>query len=166
MTKQPTTLGAFSVNLAVKDLQASVVSPAMAKQPTTLGAFSVSLAVKDLQASQVFYEKLGFEQAGGDPSQNWLILRNGTVTIGCSRFPFLIHHPGFLAFKLIRPQAHERSRREQHRSRELHGGRSGQQSGRNRPTRAVRIPCADQGWRDTPIVATTVFQLLITRPSL
>ncbi len=54
----------------------------MTKQPTTLGAFSVSLAVKDLQASQVFYEKLGFEQAGGDPSQNWLILRNGTVTIG------------------------------------------------------------------------------------
>ena len=51
----------------------------MTKQPTTLGAFSVSLAVKDLQASREFYEKLGFEAAGGDPEQHWLILRNGTV---------------------------------------------------------------------------------------
>lgn len=47
-----------------------------------LGAFSVSLAVKDLAASRAFYEKLGFTQAGGDPDQNWLILRNGTTTIG------------------------------------------------------------------------------------
>jgi catechol 2,3-dioxygenase-like lactoylglutathione lyase family enzyme len=54
----------------------------MTKQPTTLGAFSVSLAVKDLQASREFYEKLDFELAGGDPAQNWLILRNGTITIG------------------------------------------------------------------------------------
>jgi catechol 2,3-dioxygenase-like lactoylglutathione lyase family enzyme len=54
----------------------------MTKQPTTLGAFSVSLAVKDLQASGAFYEKLGFTQVLGDAAQNWLILRNGTVTIG------------------------------------------------------------------------------------
>ncbi|MCP3915636.1 MAG: VOC family protein [bacterium] len=47
-----------------------------------LGAFSISLAVKDLAASRAFYEKLGFEAAGGDPAQNWLILRNGTTTIG------------------------------------------------------------------------------------
>ncbi len=47
-----------------------------------LGAFSVSLAVKDLGASRSFYEKLGFEVVGGDPSQNWLILRNGDHTIG------------------------------------------------------------------------------------
>ncbi len=71
----------------------------MTKQPTTLGAFSVSLAVKDLQASQVFYEKLGFEQAGGDPSQNWLILRNGTVTIGLFQDMFernvLTFNPGW-----------------------------------------------------------------------
>jgi lactoylglutathione lyase len=45
----------------------------MTKQPTTLGAFSVSLAVKDLQASRAFYEKLDFEVVGGDPAQNWLI---------------------------------------------------------------------------------------------
>ena len=54
----------------------------MTKQPTSLGAFSVSLAVKDLEASRAFYEKLGFEMAGGEPAQNWVILRNGSVTIG------------------------------------------------------------------------------------
>jgi len=54
----------------------------MTKQVTTLGAFSLSLAVKDLAASQAFYEKLGFEQVMGEPNQNWLILRNGTITIG------------------------------------------------------------------------------------
>ena len=47
-----------------------------------LGAFSVSLAVSDLEQSRSFYEKLGFRTVGGDPSQNWLILRNGTTTLG------------------------------------------------------------------------------------
>ena len=71
----------------------------MTTQPTTLGAFSVSLAVKDLQASREFYEKLGFEGAGGDPAQNWLILRNGTVTIGLFQGMFernvLTFNPGW-----------------------------------------------------------------------
>ncbi|MCH1571630.1 MAG: hypothetical protein L7S64_09820 [Longimicrobiales bacterium] len=31
-----------------------------------LGAFSVSIAVRDLGASRAFYQKLGFEQVGGD----------------------------------------------------------------------------------------------------
>jgi len=43
-----------------------------------LGAFSVSLAVKDLEASRSFYEKFGFKAFAGDASQNWLILRNGS----------------------------------------------------------------------------------------
>ena len=47
-----------------------------------LGAFSISLAVSDLEASRVFYEKFGFEVVGGDQSQNWLIVRNGNCTIG------------------------------------------------------------------------------------
>jgi catechol 2,3-dioxygenase-like lactoylglutathione lyase family enzyme len=47
-----------------------------------LGAFSVSLAVRDLDASRRFYESLGFEVVMGDPSENWLIVRNGTTTIG------------------------------------------------------------------------------------
>ena len=47
-----------------------------------LGAFSISLAVRDLAISRAFYEKFGFEAVGGDAAQNWLILRNGGVTIG------------------------------------------------------------------------------------
>ena len=47
-----------------------------------LGAFSISLAVKDLEASRKFYEKFGFTVFGGDPSQNWLILKNGNHVIG------------------------------------------------------------------------------------
>jgi predicted lactoylglutathione lyase len=47
-----------------------------------LGAFSVSLSVKDIEESKVFYQKIGFEQVGGEQSQNWLILRNGDHTIG------------------------------------------------------------------------------------
>ena len=35
-----------------------------------LGAFSISLAVKDLEASRRFYEKLGFKAFAGDASQN------------------------------------------------------------------------------------------------
>jgi lactoylglutathione lyase len=71
----------------------------MTKQPTSLGAFSVSLAVKDLRASRAFYETLGFEKVGGDPAQNWLILRNGTVTIGLFQGMFernlLTFNPGW-----------------------------------------------------------------------
>ena len=47
-----------------------------------LGAFSVSLAVSDLEASRSFYEKLGFTVFGGDASQEWLILKNGNIAIG------------------------------------------------------------------------------------
>ncbi len=47
-----------------------------------LGAFSVSLAVQDLEASRTFYEKLGFVVAGGDPEHHYLILKNGESTLG------------------------------------------------------------------------------------
>lgn len=47
-----------------------------------IGAFSISLAVKDLEASRAFYEKLGFTRKGGDPAQGWLILKNGSAVIG------------------------------------------------------------------------------------
>ena len=64
-----------------------------------LGAFSVSLAVNDLEASRDFYEKLGFEVVGGDPSQNWQILRNGGHTIGLFQGMFdknlLTFNPGW-----------------------------------------------------------------------
>jgi predicted lactoylglutathione lyase len=47
-----------------------------------LGALSISLAVKDLQASRAFYEAFGFEEFGGNDAQNWLILKNGDHIIG------------------------------------------------------------------------------------
>ena len=46
-----------------------------------LGVFSISLAVKDLQASKAFYEKLGFEETGGDGNV-YLIMVNGKTVIG------------------------------------------------------------------------------------
>ena len=64
-----------------------------------LGAFSVSLAVKDIEASKVFYEKFGFQIVGGDQSQNWLILRNSGHTIGLFQGMFdqniLTFNPGW-----------------------------------------------------------------------
>jgi catechol 2,3-dioxygenase-like lactoylglutathione lyase family enzyme len=66
-----------------------------------LGTFSVSLAVTDIAASRAFYEKLGFTQVGGDPTQNWLILRNGDTTIGLFHGMFernmLTFNPGWTA---------------------------------------------------------------------
>jgi lactoylglutathione lyase len=47
-----------------------------------LGAFSISLAVKDINASIAFYEKLGFSTMGGQPDQHWAILKNGEHIIG------------------------------------------------------------------------------------
>src|SRR5262245_61284762 len=47
-----------------------------------LGAFSVSLAVKDIEASKNFYGKLGFNKVMGDQAQGWLILKNGPHVIG------------------------------------------------------------------------------------
>ncbi len=47
-----------------------------------LGAFSVSLAVADLEASRHFYETLGFTVTGGDAAENWLIMVNGTTILG------------------------------------------------------------------------------------
>lgn len=47
-----------------------------------LGAFSVSLNVKDIQASKAFYTALGFVELGGDITQNWLILKSGATVIG------------------------------------------------------------------------------------
>jgi catechol 2,3-dioxygenase-like lactoylglutathione lyase family enzyme len=64
-----------------------------------LGAFSVSLAVRDIEASRAFYEKLGFTVFGGDASQNWLILKNGDHVIGLFQGMFekntLTFNPGW-----------------------------------------------------------------------
>jgi predicted lactoylglutathione lyase len=64
-----------------------------------LGAFSVSLAVKDIEMSRLFYEKLGFTVFAGDQSQNWLIMKNGDHAIGLFQGMFerniLTFNPGW-----------------------------------------------------------------------
>lgn len=64
-----------------------------------LGAFSISLAVKDIEASKAFYEKFGFKVFGGDITQNWLILKNGDHIIGLFQGMFeknmLTFNPGW-----------------------------------------------------------------------
>lgn len=64
-----------------------------------LGAFSVSLSVKDLQASKSFYEKLGFEAFAGEAEQNWLMMRQGEHVIGLFQGMFegnlLTFNPGW-----------------------------------------------------------------------
>jgi lactoylglutathione lyase len=64
-----------------------------------LGAFSISLAVKDVEASKAFYEKFGFKVFGGDITQNWLIMKNGDHVIGLFQGMFerniLTFNPGW-----------------------------------------------------------------------
>ena len=64
-----------------------------------LGAFSISLTVKNLEASRMFYEKFGFKPFAGDAAQNWLILQNGNHVIGLFQGMFdkniLTFNPGW-----------------------------------------------------------------------
>ena len=64
-----------------------------------LGAFSVSLTVKDLEASRKFYECFGFQPFAGNAAQNWLILKNGDTVIGLFQGMFakniLTFNPGW-----------------------------------------------------------------------
>ena len=64
-----------------------------------LGAFSISLTVKDIQASRDFYEKFGFEIFHGNVSENWLIMKKGDSVIGLFQGMFdkniLTFNPGW-----------------------------------------------------------------------
>ena len=66
-----------------------------------LGVFSLSLSVADLAASRKFYGKLGFVEAGGDPDEGWVILKNGETTLGLFSGMFdrnmLTFNPGLTA---------------------------------------------------------------------
>lgn len=68
-----------------------------------LGNFSVSLTVKDVKASKAFYEKLGFQQVGGELAQNWVVLKNGETKIGLFQGMFdknmLTFNPGWNSSK-------------------------------------------------------------------
>ena len=63
-----------------------------------LGAFSISLAVKDLQVSRQFYETLGFKVFAGN-SKNYLIMKNEHTLIGLFQGMFqnniLTFNPGW-----------------------------------------------------------------------
>ena len=64
-----------------------------------LGAFSISLAVKDLQVSKEFYEKLGFAKFAGGMEMNYLIMKNGDALVGLFQGMFdqniLTFNPGW-----------------------------------------------------------------------
>jgi lactoylglutathione lyase len=64
-----------------------------------LGAFSISLNVKDINASKQFYEHLGFAATGGNIDHKWLIMKNGAAVIGLFQGMFenniLTFNPGW-----------------------------------------------------------------------
>ncbi|SDS26597.1 hypothetical protein SAMN04515667_1783 [Formosa sp. Hel1_31_208] len=64
-----------------------------------LGAFSISLAVKDIQSSKAFYETLGFSIFAGDIERNYLIMKNGNSLVGLFQGMFenniLTFNPGW-----------------------------------------------------------------------
>lgn len=64
-----------------------------------LGAFSISLAVKNLQASKLFYESLGFKVFAGNEARNYLIMKNENALIGLFQGMFeqniLTFNPGW-----------------------------------------------------------------------
>ena len=63
-----------------------------------LGAFSISLTVKNLEASRSFYEKFGFKSFGGD-AKSYLMMKNGDHVIGLFQGMFekniLTFNPGW-----------------------------------------------------------------------
>lgn len=69
------------------------------EQDMELGTFSISLAVKDIHASMAFYKKFGFTLFGGDPANNWAIMKNGECVIGLFQGMFeqniLTFNPGW-----------------------------------------------------------------------
>lgn len=64
-----------------------------------LGAFSISLAVKDLQVSKTFYEKMGFTVFAGEMERNYLIMKNDNSLVGLFQGMFenniLTFNPGW-----------------------------------------------------------------------
>ena len=64
-----------------------------------LGAFSISLAVKDINKSKAFYETLGFTVFAGEIERNYLIMKNEDSLIGLFQGMFegniLTFNPGW-----------------------------------------------------------------------
>ena len=64
-----------------------------------LGAFSVSLSVRDINASKAFYENLGFKVFAGGLEMNYLIMKNENALVGLFQGMFenniLTFNPGW-----------------------------------------------------------------------
>jgi catechol 2,3-dioxygenase-like lactoylglutathione lyase family enzyme len=64
-----------------------------------LGAFSISISVKDINASKQFYETLGFSVLAGALEKNYLIMKNEHSLIGLFQGMFqgnaLTFNPGW-----------------------------------------------------------------------
>lgn len=64
-----------------------------------LGAFSISLSVKDINASKAFYETLGFSVFGGAIEKKYLIMKNESSLVGLFQGMFenniLTFNPGW-----------------------------------------------------------------------
>ena len=79
-----------------EDLSHPFTKPA---ENMTLGAFSISLNVKDINASRQFYENLGFKVFAGDVSKNYFIMKNNNALIGLFQGMFekniLTFNPGW-----------------------------------------------------------------------
>jgi len=64
-----------------------------------LGAFSISLSVKDVNASKQFYESLGFSVFAGGLEKKYLIMKNGNALVGLFQGMFqgniLTFNPGW-----------------------------------------------------------------------
>lgn len=84
---------------AVAGATTTQVTAAKEKKTMELGNYSLSLAVKDIKASKAFYEKLDFKQVSGKIEQNWVVMQNGSTTIGLFQgmFPsnILTFNPGW-----------------------------------------------------------------------
>ena len=81
----------------------------MTKQPTSLGAFSVSLAVKDLGASRAFYEKLGLNGrqidliAGATAKRDYYLISRD----GCRLFELGLGAAALAFVGASRPEDHQ-----------------------------------------------------------
>lgn len=64
-----------------------------------LGAFSISLSVKNLEASKQFYENLGFKVFAGSMNQKYLIMKIDNALVGLFQGMFegniLTFNPGW-----------------------------------------------------------------------
>ena len=92
----------FACGLAAATLSTTLFQDTQTKT-VKLGNFSISLAVKDIKASKAFYEKLDFKQVNGKLEQNWVVLQNGTTTVGLFQGMFeknsLTFNPGWTPMK-------------------------------------------------------------------